>query len=170
MFFRKKNKPVKTFSEVLTAEKCADMLLNTLSGYMAKAKPVFDTVMKGKDENKKSCLTECYLAFQAGFYIEAAGRMASGGSESMLTSEQADFGMKATKEIFRREHGDGDRILENAFHFSVNGHENAYQIGRREGQCFVRKEGSSMNEPDRDALHDLFTCINDGTYDQITLS
>lgn len=62
MFFRKKNKPVKTFSEVLTAEKCADMLLNTLSGYMAKAKPVFDTVMKGKDENKKSCLTECYLA------------------------------------------------------------------------------------------------------------
>lgn len=170
MFFRKKNKPVKRFSEVLTAGRCADMLSNALSGYMAKAKPVFDTVMNGTDENKKSCLTECYLAFQAGFYIEAAGRLASGGFESMLTSEQADFGIKATKEIFQREHGDGDRILEIAFHFSINGHENAYQIGRREGQLFVRKEDSSMSEPDRDTLCALFTCISDGTYDQITLS
>lgn len=170
VFFRKKNEPVKTSSEALTTDRCADMLSNALSGYMVRAKPVWDSVMDGTDENNKSCLTKCYLAFQAGFYIEVAGRIASGGSESMLTSEQADFGMEATKEIFRREHGDGDRILEIAFHLSVNGHENAYQVGRREAQLFVRREDTTMAEPNLNTLYDLFTCISDGTYDQIVLS
>lgn len=163
MFGRKKN------VESLTVKKAAGILSSSLSGYLAESKPLADKILSGNDSEAQTQLTNCFHAFQAGFYVEAGGRLASGGREARLTDDEARFGMLVAEELLGSEQDDGKRMLQIAFQFSNDGHETAYQLGRREGQRFVRQQGSSLPRSDMATLQFLFSCILDGTYEELVL-